>query len=710
MPQERLPIWKRKPVSALFLAALIGVLVFYCLWGNLKAESNSDTEPAEGQAVMEKNGGSYEAVSLIPAQTMLFDPDNHPNTQIRLHDAFIEHPKFKGVVPEFSIITPGKSSVAVPRLDGSMLVIEWKGVGESNIIVRATNPETGNSVDELIKLNAWRPNFLNMALAVIGGLGIFLIGMKNMSEGLQIVAGSSLQKLITTLTDNRFTAILVGFVTTTLIQSSSVTSVMTVGFINSQIMTLSQGIGVIMGANIGTTFTGWILILNLTKYGLPMVGLSAFVYIFSKSERTRYIAMIVLGLGFVFFGLETMQKGMSSMKDLPQFPMLMEMFTADTYFGVLKCIAIGCLMTMVVQSSSATLGITLSLVATGAIEFNTAAALILGENIGTTITALLASIGASANARRAAYFHCCFNVIGVLWVSSLFLPVFLPFITWIIGVDPDTDAIANPQKGVALTHTLFNVANTIVFLPFTNIAANLLTKYVSPNEKTDGKKAHLTNLRAKLLESSVISIEHSRNEIIQMGKSCSQLAGWIREIMKASERDEKLIEQSFAAEEQLDMYQDEIIEFMAELLAGNVSHQVAVTARSQLRMADEIESISDYLIVILKSHLKLRTNELAIPEPEFTLFLEAYDNIEEYMDMLYKAYRTRKDVNELMAEVHSQGRYITHRVKTIRDNFLRRMSEERFDPQIIMAVNTQLNAYRRVREHAQNVAEAMANR
>ena len=183
-----------------------------------------------------------------------------------------------------------------------------------------------------------------------------------------------------------------------------------------------------MGANIGTTITGWVLALKIGNYGLPLLGIAAFVYLFSKRDRFRYFAMLAMGLGMVFFGLELMKNGFSIVKDLPDFEAWFKTFDAKSYVGVLKCAAVGCVLTFLVQSSSATLGITIGLAQIGVIEFETAAALVMGENIGTTITAWLASFGATTNAKRAAYFHVIFNVLGVLWITAIFTSVYLPLL------------------------------------------------------------------------------------------------------------------------------------------------------------------------------------------------------------------------------------------------------------------------------------------
>ncbi|MHC4524009.1 MAG: Na/Pi cotransporter family protein, partial [Planctomycetota bacterium] len=261
---------------------------------------------------------------------------------------------------------------------------------------------------------------LEIIFQVCGGLGIFLLGMKNMSEGMQAVAGERIRKLIGAVTNNRLLACGIGTMVTSIVQSSSVTTVMVVGMVNAGLMTLIQAIGVILGANIGTTITGWILVLKVGKYGLPMIGLAAFFYLFSKKERIRFTAMVFVGLGMVFFGLQLMKNGFAPIQDMPKFIEWFQAFQPSNYPGIIKCVLAGAVLTAIVQSSSATLGITMGLAASGMIDYPTAAALVLGENIGTTITALLASLGTSTTARRAAYAHTLFNTIGVLWITLLF--------------------------------------------------------------------------------------------------------------------------------------------------------------------------------------------------------------------------------------------------------------------------------------------------
>ncbi|MGL6225743.1 MAG: Na/Pi cotransporter family protein [Thermoguttaceae bacterium] len=680
-----------------------------------EGESGHPTIPPENRdqntANVGKTGKGEEIVRtefqcLIPNQKVLYLNEIPPPTRIDLNKFFDVQEKFQHVVPIITIVGKGKKDVVEPTLDHGVLTLNWIGLGSCELILKITNPETGYTLHNRTALEVWRPDYWSMILTVVGSLGIFLLGMKYMSEGLQTIAGSGLRRLIATVTNNRFLAVGVGFLVTAIIQSSSVTTVMVVSFVNSQIMTLSQAIGVIMGANIGTTITAWILVLSIGKYGLPILGVAGFFYLFSKNDRLRFVAMSIMGLGMVFFGLDMMQKGFSVLRELPSFIAWMDTFSANDYFGVLKCVAVGCILTLIVQSSSATLGITISLAAIGVIRFDTAGALVLGENIGTTITAFLASLGTNANARRAAYFHIIFNTFGVFWITLCFFPLLIPAVKAIVGVN-EAGEIANVKQGIAWVHTLFNLTNTILFLPFVGMFSNILTQLVR-DRQGKGSKPRITGLQVRLFETAAISIERSRIEVLRMSSGCLDLAANVKAVAESDEENGLLIEQAFRQEETLDILQDEIIEYTADLLSGNISHDVAEIARDQLKMADELESISDYLIAILKSNLKLRNAGLSLPEPIKSQIGEVHTRVVALMQLIHDAYVGRRDGVDLLTETHVQGRSITVRIKAIRDQFLKQMSEEKYDPQVIMAVNTQLNAYRRVREHTQNAAEATA--
>ena len=551
---------------------------------------------------------------------------------------------------------------------------------------------------------------VNLSFGLIGGLGIFLLGMKNMSDGMQVVAGASLRRLIGFVTNNRFLATIVGIIVTCVVQSSSVTTVMVVGFVNSSVMELSQAIGVIMGANIGTTITGWILVLKIGKYGLPLLGLAAFFFLFSKSERWRYWAMAIMGVGMVFFGLELMKDACAIIKETPQFETSFKYFTADSYLGVLKCALAGCLLTCLVQSSSATLGITISLATQGVIGYETAAALVLGENIGTTITALLASLGATTNAKRAAYFHMIFNLIGVFWITLIFA-WYIQLIQIIMDNDVSKMVLVDGKEtypyttaAIALTHSIFNIVNMLLFLPFLPLFVRLLERLVP--SKNFKEKPSLTNLDMRLLETPLLAIEQSRKEIEKMSAGCEKMLAWIDELYDQDEIDKKLADKLMHREQVLDAVQDEIAKHVTSLLSNDIPHSVAVEARQQFRMADEYESISDYIVNIHKFDVRLRRDDQRFTTTQRTGIKTLNKISTEYLDLVNQALAANDP--GIVTKTESVSKRMRKQIKQLRREHLSDLSEGTIAPQISVAYLAVLNAFSRVRDHIENVAGAVS--
>lgn len=664
-----------------------------------------EAEPAAKQAELNRS-----SERLLPdCKVMLSAPD----TIINLGEVFLGTPVDTGEELELSVVHNTKPKVATTSFDGNRLILEWKKEGSTEITVRALNPVTNTIVDARFMGTVWHPDYLSLALTVVGGLGIFLLGMKNMSEGLQAIAGGGLRRMISKVTDNRFMAVGVGTLVTMLVQSSSITTVMVVGFVNSGFMTLSQAIGVIMGANVGTTITGWILALKIGAYGLPMLGLGAFGYLFPRRESIRFAALAIMGLGMVFFGLELMKDGFAMVKDLPAFEAWFARFDAHSYLGVLKCAAIGCILTFLVQSSSATLGITISLATIGVIPFETAAALVLGENIGTTITAWLASFGATTNARRAAYFHVLFNLVGVAWITAIF-PWYiefldnlfnLPFVRSLAGVEGEVGEAIDMTIRIAAVHTCFNVVNTILFFPFAGLLGKLLERIVP--QKVHKEKPHLTRLDIRMLDTPVMGIEQSRVEVLRMADGCRKMMFWLSELSQQDgEPDRKLTQKLFNREEVLDTIQDEIVAFLSDLLAANLPHDVIDEGRRQLRMADEFESISDYITSILKFQIKLHDQGHIMNGSMRKQLNQLHETVDRYLQMVIDACIQRN--GEVITKANTMRAEIKHLVRTLRKEHLQQMTDEKIAPYVNVAFTSALNSYVRVSDHTLNVAESLA--
>jgi phosphate:Na+ symporter len=544
---------------------------------------------------------------------------------------------------------------------------------------------------------------LKIIFEVLGGLGIFLLGIKNMSEGMQAVAGEGLRKMISSVTNNRFMACGMGTLVTCLVQSSSVTTVMVVGLVNSGFMTLAQAIGVIMGANIGTTITGWILVLKIGKYGLPLLGAMALVYLFSRRDKLRYTAMAVMGVGMIFFGLELMSRGFAPLNKMPEFEALFAVFQADSYWGILKCVMAGCGLTMIVQSSSATLGITIGLAEAGMIPFPTAAALVLGENVGTTITALLASLGATTNARRAALSHTIFNLLGSAWIVPLF-PLYILFIYRIMGVAPETGVDReHMRQGVALVHSIFNVANTLLFLPLLPLLAQTVRR-ILPDRKVK-EVPHLSYLNVRMLDMPAMAVQQSKDEILRMAESVEKMLVWLRPAYAEQEPDRERNARLFRREEILDVIQKEIVEFLSQMVSGTVPREITREARRQLRMADEYESVSDYLENLLKLKLKLTESGLKISDDGLRQILDLHDHVESFLREINVAVKAGDPID--MAEYRANAEAVTHLMKNYRDRHLERVQSQQVSPMKSLIYMDMLNAYRKIRDHALNIAETL---
>ena len=552
--------------------------------------------------------------------------------------------------------------------------------------------------------------FGEMGVMLIGGLGIFLLGMKNMSEGMQAVAGDRLRRMINAITNNRLMACGVGTGVTCLIQSSSITTVMVVGMVNAGLMTLVQAIGVILGANIGTTITGWILVLKVGKYGLPIIGISALFYLFSKSDKLRFTASIFLGLGMVFYGLQLMKHGFAPLRDMPEFVEWFHRFTPETYFGVIKCCLVGALLTAIVQSSSATLGITIGLAATGVISFETGAALVLGENIGTTITAYLASLGTSINAKRAAYAHMLVNIIGVAVITAVFF-AYMKLIVYLCGGDmsiqtPDEDGVmvfSVATKGIAMTHTVFNVANAFFFLPLIGLLSRLLYKIVP--EKAIPEKPHLTFLDIRMLDTPALGIQQSEKEIFRMANNTERMLSPLRDVLVSQKHDSDKEGFVFDSEQKLDIIQKEIMEFLSNMMAGNISHEVMASGRQHLRMADEYESISDYIMNIMKLNLKMRDADQTMSDEGLRDILELHDDVTDYLGMVNRALKSHD--TGVVVRARTRGNDITHMMKECRTRHLERVGTGAATPLKSLIYTDILNAYRRIKDHALNIAEVL---
>ncbi|MFK8114869.1 MAG: Na/Pi cotransporter family protein, partial [Rubripirellula sp.] len=389
-------------------------------------------------------------------------------------------------------------------------------------------------------------------------------------------------------------------------------------------------------------------------------------------------------------------------------------FQADNYLGVLKCAMVGCILTTMVQSSSATLGITISLASSGVISFETAAALVLGENIGTTITAFLASLGATTNARRAAYFHVIFNILGVLWITAIF-QWYVQLVPTVVDVDVNALVMAESSTGpvetfpnrtvaIAATHTIFNITNTLLFLPFVGIFVRFLQWLVPAKDFKE--KPRLTDLDIRMLETPLLAIEQSQKELERMGDGCTKMLGWLSELIMGDEPHQAVRDRLRKREQVLDSIEDEISVFVTHLLSGNIPHAVADEARHQLRLADEYESVSDYITNLEKFDRKLRRDGHRFTKQQQADIVMLCELTSEYIEAINQGL-AQKNSNVLMSTEQNSKR-IRDEIKRLRRKHLEDLSGGNMAPLVTVAYLAVLNAFARVRDHSYNISQTIA--
>ncbi|MBN1957306.1 MAG: Na/Pi cotransporter family protein [Desulfuromonadales bacterium] len=439
-----------------------------------------------------------------------------------------------------------------------------------------------------------------LIFGLLGGLGMFLFGMKIMSEGLQKIAGDRMRKILSALTTNRLIGALVGIAVTAIIQSSSATTVMVVGFVNAGLLSLVQSIGVVLGANIGTTITAQLIAFKITKFALPAIGIGAGFKLFSKNRKYVYIGEIILGFGLLFFGLSTMKHAFNPLKTSEEFRQLFLLVGDYKLLGVM----IGALLTVIVQSSSATIGITLALASSGLISFEASVALILGENIGTTITANLAAIGTNLAAKRTAFSHFLFNVLGVLYMLILF-PLFIKFISSLTPGDADfviqTQAQADSYSSaigdkpyiarhIANTHTLFNIINTLIFLPFIGVLAKISTLVIRGEE--DMETFQVKFIDDRVLNTPPVAIGQARRETKRMAMIALEMVEETNQFLE--DGDFRRIRTLEKKEELVDILQREIMDFLVKLSQKSISTETSESIGSLMNMVNDLERIGDH--------------------------------------------------------------------------------------------------------------------
>lgn len=530
-------------------------------------------------------------------------------------------------------------------------------------------------------------------LALLGGLALFLYGMQMMSTGLEAAAGNRMKSILEKLTSNRIKGVLVGAAITAVIQSSSATTVMVVGFVNSGLMTLKQAVWVIMGANIGTTITGQLIALDIGAIAplFAIAGVGAIRFI--KSEKVHHISSIFAGLGILFMGMDMMGAAMSPLKESEAFISLMTKFD-NPLLGIL----VGALFTAVIQSSSASVGILQALASTGMIPLSSAVFVLFGQNIGTCITAVLASIGMKVNAKRTTVIHLLFNIIGTVLFTVICLVT--PYVTWIEAMTP-----GDPVAQIANAHTVFNIVTTLLLLPFGTHMANIAVRILPDSKKADDEDLRLKYIRP--FESSY-AIGHSAVAVSQVRDEVNRMRDMVAKNISDSfdslvQYDEKLRKKVSEREEYIDFLNKGISEYIVSLMASEMNMSDSRKINGYYAIISNLERIGDHAVNLAEYGDDMRKWEIDFSDT-------VKEELNEMKAQCIAALDNLKEVtSENVERILSQAVIIEQKTDDMRDKYfkkqMQRLKKGKCKPQSGIVFSEILTDFERMGDHALNIAQ-----
>jgi len=544
---------------------------------------------------------------------------------------------------------------------------------------------------------------------VAGGLALFIFGMNLMSEGLKKAAGEKMRRILETLTKNPLIGVIVGTFVTAIIQSSSATTVMIVSFVNARLMTLPQAIGVIMGANIGTTMTAQLIAFNLGQYAYVIAAIGFCLYFFPKRKTWQYIGQVIFGFGILFIGLNTMSAMLKPLAQSPVFTHWITNLSHNPVIGVL----VGTLMTVIIQSSSATIGVlqtlasqpvTVNGVIQPLIPLTTAIPILLGDNIGTTITAVLASIGTNKAAKRTAAVHAMFNIFGCM-IFILALPFFIRFV---LAVSPQPDpahgitAAQIIKRQIANAHTSFNMLNTIIWLPMTGLLAKFVTKMIPGEDQYIERSTKYLNKR--ITDNPDAALELSAKELVRMGEFAREMFNKVKEAFITSDpSSEETINE---LEDNLDFLQEEIINYMSTVVSRSTLTEIEATRLADLmHVVGDIERIGDHCtnimeLAVYRKNGNIKFSEQANEEVDriFKLSSEMLDHA--ITALCHNDFEAARKVLQLEKEVDALE-------ENLRLGHITRLNQGTCNPNSAVCFVDLLKNLERISDHCYNIAEAV---
>lgn len=613
-----------------------------------------------------------------------------------------------------------KNSYMLTDKEGKAIT-SWKlgadtGLNYASIEIRDTRPNItsrdrfdARSLEfKVMGMNKW-----GLLITLLGGLAVFIYGMTQMSSGIQLAADRKLKAILQFMTQNRVAALLAGTITTALVQSSSATTVMTVGFVNAGLISLKQAIGVVYGANIGTTVTAQLIAFRLENLALPAIAIGFVMMWVPKNVKARAFGQAILGFGLLFLGLNIMSDVLKPLRYSPEFIQWFHKFDCSPDANgvmpltpTLMCILVGTIATCIIQSSSATVGLTQALCAQGLINFYTAVPIILGDNIGTTITANLAALSANRNAKRAALAHTFFNVIGTLVMFIFFFtplwshqPLFLGFIDWITPGNVFSEHPENIVRHAANAHSLFNIINAFLFLPFISLHAKLCMLIIPPAR--EDRETVLEYLEPKLLSSPLIALEQSVKEVTYMlrkgqnslNDACNLFCDGNEELMERIQEREQLI----------DRLQHDITEYLVELSRKELEPAESKLIPALIHAVNDAERLGDHAESFIELHKLLKSNELTLTPSALHEIREIQQNLNTQLEYLFQAFE-KHDLDASNKAIFMGGK-IQELIFEFTENHVHRLDKGECSVKAGVVFLDALGHLERVSDHIVNIAE-----
>ncbi len=554
-------------------------------------------------------------------------------------------------------------------------------------------------------------------LELIGALGFFIYGMKVMSEGIQKVAGSKMRSFLQAMTSNRFKGILTGFLLTSLVQSSSATTVMVVSFVNAGLLSLVESIGVIMGANIGTTITAWLISIvglkvNISAFSLPIIAFG-FPLLFAKKSSLKSWGEVAIGFALLFIGLNELK---SSVPDLQSNPEILEFLAGYTEMGILSVIVfigIGTIITIVVQSSSAAMALTLIMANNGWIPFEMAAAMVLGENIGTTITANLAAIIGNVHAKRSARAHFIFNVTGVIWMIILFFPFVSVINSYMLssqGVSPmDPSQPESIPIALSIFHSAFNIINVLLMVGFVKLIASTVTKLVPA--RGDDEEFRLEYIGDAIFRTPDISILEARKEIAKFGGITSKMSEFLQELIskKKDKKRVKLMDRIQKYEEITDKVEVEIANFLSKVAEGNITEKTSIRIRSLLSINNDLERIADIFYQMSLNVQRKNESNLWFTEKQSENLTEIFNLLDEAFEIMTRNLNPNYSKVKMKDAIEKE-KQINAKRSELRREHLKKIEKGEYDIISGIIYIDLVASIEKIGDHIINVTEAVTGR